>query len=66
MMTLVKLIDLVVIAVQTMFGQNNAPPLARAALWLVVLCGLAVALVAGAGLLVLAITWMESRGAQWA
>lgn len=66
MLTAVKLIDLLVRAVHTLLGQNDAPATARAALWFVVLCGIAVALAVGVVLLVLAVTWLESRGAQWA
>lgn len=65
MMTLVKLIDVLVRAVQTLLGHNDAPGAARAALWTVVLVGFTIALAVGVGALVLGIAWLESRGAQW-
>lgn len=65
MLTAVKLIDLLVRAAQTLFGQNDAPATARAALWFAVLCSIAVTLAAGVLLLVLAVAWLEHRGAQW-
>lgn len=65
MMTLVKLIDVLVRWVQTLLGQNDARAGVRATLWFLTMIGFAIALGVAAVVLVLAITWLESRGAKW-